>query len=64
LSGSEVIAFLLGRFVGVRGREKLFLVQSLSINEINTFQLNFFFSIKTVGSTLVPGLRALKWSYA
>jgi len=58
LSGSEVIALLLGKFVGVRGRGKLFLVKSVGIDETNTF----LFSIKTVIVAVVRGLRALKWS--
>jgi len=42
LSDSDVIAFFLGRFVGVRvGVAKFFLGQSICIDKTNTFQFTF-----------------------
>jgi len=39
-----------------------FLGQLIGIYENNTFQLNFYSNIKTVGATALGGLWALKWA--
>jgi len=35
----------------------------MMIDENNTFQLNFYSSIKTVGATVLGGLWALEWAW-
>jgi len=51
LSGSEVTAFLLGRFVGDR------------VDVIDQYISDKFFSIKTVFATVLGGLWALEWAW-
>jgi len=43
------------------GRGKLYLGQSIGIDENNSFQLNS--SIKTVGATVLGGLWVLEWAW-
>jgi len=45
------------------GRGKIFLGQSIGINDNNTFQLKFFSSFKTLGATVLGGLWALEWAW-
>jgi len=50
--------------MGVRvGVENFFWGQSIGIYEINTFQLQFLYSMKAVGATDLGGLWALEWAW-
>jgi len=50
--------------VGVKvGVANFFLGQSIGIDKNNTFQLKFYFSIKTVEATVLGGLWALEWAW-
>jgi len=48
--------------VGVKVDVATFLGQSIGIDENNTLY-NFYFSIKTVGATVLGGLWALEWAW-